>query len=444
VLNTTKKDNSQFYGNVIGSATMSLSGSVTNLQMNITGEPSVLDSSHIYLPTGSSKESNSVDYIEFIQFGSLMEDSIRANQSTNIVVNMNLRANPACKIDVILDEETQDIIKSQGNGTLTIRVGNKEPLSIRGQYDLTEGEYTFNFQTFLKKPFTLNRGSISWSGDPYLAQIDIEAEYLAKNVDISSLNLSSTKGFTQKEDVTIISHLTGVLQKPQISFEFRLPEKSDASRDYIIQKKLQEFQNDANEMNKQVASLLLFNSFIAPEQNFLSQGNTIALATSTIGGVISGWLTNVFNKQLLKATNGVISTYIDINPTVNLQQSATQLQANVRAGLQILLSNRLVILLGGNLDYNNTALTQVQRKGLLTPDISLEWLLNKDGTIRVVGFNRSSIDATVGQRNRSGIQLSYRKDFNKLADIFKSKKRIEEENVRAEAKKETEVKIISN
>ncbi|MEO6489339.1 MAG: translocation/assembly module TamB domain-containing protein, partial [Ferruginibacter sp.] len=392
VLNTTKKDNSQFYGNVKGSALMTLNGPVTNLIMNIEGEPSIFDSSHIYLPTGSTKESNTVDYIEFIQFGSLMADSIKANESTNIVVNMNLTANPGCKIDVILDEETGDIIKGQGSGLLNIRVGNKEPLSIRGRYDITEGEYTFNFQTFLKKPFTLNRGSITWNGDPMQAQIDLLAEYLAKNVDISSLKgfgSSSTSSFSQKEDVTIISHLTGVLQKPLIAFEFRLPERSDASRDYVIQKKLEDFKNDQNEMNKQVASLLLFNSFIAPDKNFLSQGNTITLATSTIGGVISGWLTNVFNKQLSKATNGVISTYIDINPTVNLQQSATQLQANVRAGLQILLSSRLIILLGGNLDYNNSVIAQVQRKGLLTPDISLEWLLNKDGTVRVVGFNRS-------------------------------------------------------
>jgi len=53
----------------------------------------------------------------------------------------------------------------------------------------------------------------------------------------------------------------------------------------------------------------------------------------------------------------------------------------------------------------------------------------------VVGFNRSSIDATIGQRNRSGIQLSYRKDFNKLSDIFRSKGRIE-----ADEKKQIQVK----
>jgi hypothetical protein len=46
----------------------------------------------------------------------------------------------------------------------------------------------------------------------------------------------------------------------------------------------------------------------------------------------------------------------------------------------------------------------------------------------VVGFNRSSIDFTLNQRNRSGLQLSYRKDFNRLSDIFKSRKKLAQED----------------
>src|SRR5690606_399647 len=130
--------------------------------------------------------------------------------------------------------------------------------------------------------------------------------------DISSLTL--TNNFRQKADITILSRLTGVLQKPQISFEFKLPERSEFNRDYVVVNKLANFKNDENTMNKQVASLLLFNSFILENQNFLSQENTFALATNTIGGIMSGWLTNIFNTELERATDGVISTWIDINP----------------------------------------------------------------------------------------------------------------------------------
>jgi hypothetical protein len=420
VLNTTKKDNSKFYGTVIGSALMTMNGPTTNLRMNIDGQPSVFDTSHIYLLTSeTSRENTKIDYLDFIQFGTEMDKPLKNNQATNIVVNMNITANPSCKVDVILDEETGDIIKGQGNGQLNIRVGNVEPLSIRGRYDLTRGEYTFNFQTFLERPFTLNRGSITWNGDPYLAIIDIDAEYLAKNVDIS--NLSSSSGF-KKSDIIILSHLSGNLGKPEIKFQFQLPQQSELRNDYFIVKKLEDFRNDENEMFKEVASLLLLNRFTSGE-NFISGGSTVAIATSTIGGVVSSWLTNIFNKELDRATKGVISTYIDINPTVDLRSQANQLQANVRAGLKILFSSRINLLVVGNYDYNNPYL-QASGRGLITPDITLEWLLNKDGSLRVVGFNRTSVDFTSSQRVRSGVQLSYRKNFNKLSDIFKSRKKL--------------------
>ena len=422
VLNTTKKDNSKFFGNVIGSALMTMNGPTTDLRMNIDGQPSVFDSSHIYLLTSeTSRENSKIDYIDFIQFGTEMDKPGKNNKASNILVIMNITANPSCKVDVVLDEETGDIIKGQGNGQLNIRVGNVEPLSIRGRYELTKGEYTFNFQTFLRKPFTLNRGNITWSGDPLLAIIDIDAEYLAKNVDIS--NLTTSNGFRQKQDIIILSHLSGNLATPVIDFEFQLPDRSELKNDYFTVKKLEDFKNDKNSMFKQVASLLLLNQFIS-ENQIITGGSTVAIATSTIGGVVSSWLTNIFNKELERATKGVISTYIDINPTVDLQSQANQLQANVRAGLKIFLSSRINLLVSGNYDYNNPYVL-ADRKGVFRPDFTLEWLLNKDGTLRVVGFNRTSIDFTSNERNRSGVQLSYRKNFNKLQDIFKSRKKIQ-------------------
>ena len=417
LLNTTSRNNSQFYGKVIGRALMTLNGPVTDMRMNINGEPSAVDSSHIYIPTGnSSKEYGKIDYIDFIQYGSKMEDEYKGRKESNFLVNMNLKANPACKIDVILDETTGDVIKGSGNGSLSITVGSKEPLSIRGRYDITDGEYKFNFQTFLQKYFNIMDGSsITWNGDPYLAQINIDAEYLAKKVDLSNLS-SSTK---QKENVTIIAHISGVLNKPIIKFEFRLPASSALSKDFFTLNKLEALKNDENEMNKQVASLLIFNSFISVDlnQGFITGGNTIGIATSTIGGIVSGWLTNLFNKELEKATNGVVSTYFDINSTFDLQSKAALLQANLSAGVKLVLSSRLIVLIGGNLDYNNPY-AQLNRRGLLTPDINVEWSLSNDGSLKIIGFNRTSVDRAQGQRNRSGIKLSYRKDFDKPSEIF--------------------------
>jgi hypothetical protein len=376
-----------------------------------------------------------VDYIDFIQFGSKMEDYYKGRSSGNIVVNMSLTANPSCKIDVILDESTGDIIKGEGSGLLKIRVGNKEPLSINGRYDISKGEYTFNFQTFLKKYFTVNSGSITWSGDPYKAQIDIIAEYLASNVDFS--NISSTIGttsrsFNQKGDLRVLAHLTETLLKPAIDFEFKLPESSPLRSDFFIVKRLQQFREDKNDLNKQVTSLLLFNTFINNSQGFLTASSGYNVLSSTIGGVVSNAISGFFNNFLKKYIKNT-SLYFDLNTSlggsaIDLQANVAQLQAAAKSGfIFTLLNGRLIISAGVNVDYNNPYITYNRNNNVLvTPDITAEFLITKDGRVRVVGFNRTNYDL-VGQRNKTGVNLSYRKDFDKLTQLFtadEEKKRI--------------------
>lgn len=432
VLNTTKKDNSTFYGKVVGQARMSLNGSTDNMIMNISGEPSVTDSSHIYLLSGNSVESGVVDYIDFIQFGSKMEDYYKGKTSSNIIVNMALTANPACRIDVILDESTGDVIKGEGSGLLKIRVGNKEPISINGRYDISKGEYTFNFQTFLKKYFTVNTGSITWYGDPLKAQIDITAEYLASNVDFSNLASALSTGtnsssFNQKGDVRILAHLTETLLKPAIDFEFELPESSPLKSDFFIVKRLQQFREDKNDLNKQVTSLLLFNTFINSSQGFLTASSGYNVLSSTIGGVVSNAISGFFNKFLQKYIKNT-SLYFDLNTSMSnssadLQANVAQLQAAAKSGFIVtLLKGRLIISAGLNVDYNNPYIAVYKNNNvLITPDITAEFIVTKDGRVRVVAFNRTNYDF-LGERNKTGVNLSYRKDFDKLSELLKPNK----------------------
>jgi hypothetical protein len=420
LLNTTKKDNAQFYGKVIGNALMTLNGPVNDMKMYISGGPSILDSdsNHIYLPGGSSRETGAVDYIDFIQFGTLMESELKTKAGTSIVVDMDLDANPACKVDVILDEATGDIIKGQGNGKLHIRVGNKEPLDIRGRYDITKGSYEFNFQTFIKKPFSLSRGYINWTGDPYEAEINIDAEYTATKVDLANVSPNAK----QKANLLIVSHLTETLKKPAISFDFVIPANEDIQDKFVVERKLADYKKDPAEMNKQVSSLLIFNSFINNDQGFFGGSNPYNIAAGTIGQVVSSFLTNAFSKLLQKTLNDPnIITYFDITPSFDLRNSVTQLQAAAKFGLvKSYFNNRLIITLGGNLDYNNPYLLSAASSNnlLITPDFAAEWLLTKDGRVRVVGFRRTSIDQVFGQRNRQGISLSYKKDFDRLSELF--------------------------
>ena len=431
LLNTTPRDNKEFYGHVVGRAELSLNGFITDMRMNISGEPT--DSSHIYLPTGETAETGTLDYIEFTKFGREMKTDLKANKNTNIKVNMELTANPLVKIDVILDQTTGDVIKAQGSGKLNITAGTRDQLTIRGRYDIEQGEYTFNFQTFLKTPFNLQRGYIEWQGDPYLANMNIDATYSAQNVNLN--NIPTSAGYTNaKGDVDIIFKLRGTLKDPRPDFEFEFPFDNPLKSDPIANEFLKtRYEADKNELNKQVTSLLLFNTFMSNDQGLLTGNNTGNFVTRSVGQLLSATLSSSLNSWLQKLLNtNSVNLYTNINTAdFNFQKGVSQkeIQNVGNFGLRTtLLNNKLLVTFGGNVDYRlGQTVSNSNSNFLFTPDVSFEYLITPEGRLRVIGFNRSDADlgdiAGVTRRNRTGIQLSYRKDFDSFTEFFTNERK---------------------
>ncbi|MEP6950214.1 MAG: translocation/assembly module TamB domain-containing protein [Ginsengibacter sp.] len=425
LLNTTSRDNKQFYGSLVGKAELSLNGFVTDMKMNISGEPT--DSSHIYLPTGETAETGTLDYIEFTKFGREMKADLSSKINSNIKVDMEITANPYAKIDVILDEATGDVIKAQGSGKLNISAGTTDPLTIRGRYDVAEGEYTFNFQTFLKTPFTLQQGYIEWQGDPYLANLNIDAVYRARQVDLS--NIPTSRSISTKGDVDIIFKLRGTLKDPRPEFEFQFPFDNPLKSDPIATEYLKTYQADQNELNKQVTSLLLFNTFMSGSQSLLSSNNTGNFVTRSVGQLLSSTLSSSLNSWLQQLLNtNSVNLYTNVNTSdFNFQRSGTQKEIQNVGNFGVrtaFLKNRLLVNFGGDVDYTSS----LNSNFLFTPDVSFEYLISPDGRLRVIGFNRSDADllgdlAGVTLRNRTGIQLSYRKEFDSFTEFFTNEKR---------------------
>jgi hypothetical protein len=427
LLNTTSRDNKEFYGNLVGKAELTLNGFVTDMKMNITGEPT--DSSHIYLPTGSTAETGSLDYIEFAKFGREMNADLTARENSNIKVNMEINANPFAKIDVILDETTGDVIKAQGRGKLYINAGTSDELTMRGRYDIEEGEYTFNFQTFLKTPFTLQKGYIEWQGDPYLANLNIDAIYRAQQVDLS--NIPTSRQTSAKGDVDIIFKLRGTLKDPRPEFEFQFPFDNPLKSDPIASEYLKTYQADQNELNKQVTSLLLFNTFMTGNESLLSSNNTGNFVARSVGQLLSSTLTSSLNGWLQKLLkNNSVNLYTNINTSdINFGKGANQKQIQNVGNFGVktaFLNNKLLVTVGGDVDYKLIS-GNSNSNFLFTPDVSFEYLISPDGRLRVIGFNRSDADigdlAGITRRNRTGVQLSYRKEFDTFIEFFSNEKK---------------------
>ena len=218
-----------------------------------------------------------------------------------------------------------------------------------------EGEYTFNFQTFLKTPFTLQQGYIEWQGDPYLANLNIDAVYRARQVDLSNIPTSRSTG--TKGDVDIIFKLRGTLKDPRPEFEFQFPFDNPLKSDPIATEYLKTYQSDQNELNKQVTSLLLFNTFMSGSQSLLNSNNTGNFVTRSVGQLLSSTLSSSLNNWLQQLLNtNSINLYTNVNTSdFNFQKSGTQKEIQNVGNFGVrtaFLKNRLLVNFGGDVDYN--------------------------------------------------------------------------------------------
>ena len=435
LLNTDVLDNPNFYGKAIGKATMTIKGPEENIKMSINAD--VNDSAHIYLPNTTSKESGKSEFIVFKKYGKTAIKSADV-PSYNLVVDLEVTANNKTQIDVILDELTGDVIKGVGEGRIKIRAGNIEPLTIRGKYNIESGKYDFNFQSFIKKPFELipEAGNyIEWTGNPTEADIHIDARYTAERVSLNDLvgtaNFSNAvKGY--RGSVYVIAALRNKLSQPEIKFSLAFPQGNPISSDNEFSQFITRLERDDNEILKQVSFLIVFNSF-APV-SFSNSNNNSAYSVTSIGiNTISQLLTKEINKSisnLINKATGDKSLRFDIGSSVYNSGSLLDptgggitINANkidrTRVNLKLgrsFLNDKIIVNVGGDLDFNVRNTSTIQNSDLQwLPDVNIEFILTKDRKLRAIIFNRNSLDingSALGKRNRQGVSISYRKDFD--------------------------------
>ena len=419
VINTTKKDNSLFYGKVVANASGSITGPANDMQLTLRGEPT--DSSSIYLPTSDSRVTGSANFIVFRKYGKEMRAETEIKEVSSLNVDLDVIANPYAKIYLILDEITNDIIEGQGNGVINLKVGTNERTTMSGNFQITKGKYTFNWESLFKRPFIINNGTINWNGDPYDARINIDATYLVEN---AALLPELTNGCSsERYNIYVVSNLSNTLKNPVIKFRFELPQGHPCRNNPLTISGLNQLYNNEDELNRQVFSLLLLGSFNSANSTSSFRGNNISSTIlSNAAGTISEFLAQQITVGLdavLKNIPGInklkLDPYVTFTPGVitSAQAQGLGFQGVGNFGItRSLLNGKILLKAGGSVLVSNEQ-TSLLGNNQLTPDISIEWLITPDGKLRLIGFYRSIFDIQ-RRSNRTGISLSYVKDFEEI------------------------------
>jgi hypothetical protein len=447
LLDTKATDNNQFFGNVIGKARITLTGPESKIRMDIKGAPT--DSSNIYLPPSVTRESGEADFLQWKVYGTEIRKQTPDKKSSNLFVTLNVDANNYANFYMILDPLSGDVIKTNGRGNLVMTIGTTQDLTLNGRYEIDRGSYNFTFQSFIHKPFILKEGVgnyIQWTGNPYDATIGIQAVYTAQNVQFSDLGLSAASGLviTSKNvlyyrgDILVTATLRNNLMSPDITFQIDLPDNSPLKNDQDALSLIQKIESDPNELNKQVSCLVVLNSFV-PLSNSTNAFNPNQTGANIVVNSISSIISNGFRKQVSAVLQRVFkdnSLQVNFNPSVynganvlltntptNLTYDRTNLNFSVGKSM---FNEKLTLTVGSALDFGMSAQQQQAAAFEFLPDINASYKITPDGRVSLTLFYRDSwnyLNAGNHTLNSSGTSLSYRRDFDRIDELFKKKKK---------------------
>ena len=92
-------------------------------------------------------------------------------------VSATIETDSSAQFTLIIDERNGDALAIRGRAELTGGVDKSGKVSLTGNYELVNGSYNLTLSVLHRK-FDIQRGStITWTGDPRTANIDITAIY---------------------------------------------------------------------------------------------------------------------------------------------------------------------------------------------------------------------------------------------------------------------------
>jgi hypothetical protein len=420
ILNTTAKDNDTFYGTAYATGNMSITGPLDNIY--IKAKAASNKGTKIYIPLDGTTQVSNADYIEYIttlpNTAKKTTDSLGISTETkrkenHIAMDFTLNITPDAYCELQLDRQSGDIIKAYGAADLNMKVNTRGDFSMTGVYELDKGDYSFNFETFVTKNFKiLPKSKIVWSGDPLEADLDITAEYtqytsLQPIFPAGSLAANTNLDLNRKYPVSVLLKLKNRMLSPTVTYDIDFkdyPRVSDFTNNVLAFKN--RISTNEQELGIQVGSLLL-------AQRLSEQQSADALKLQNFTSNIAEYLTNQVGK-LASGENfqfGINS--IDYSTLSENLINSMQLQFSYNFDDRLRINHMRSNILGNN-SQNSSG-----DNSYLIGDWSLEWLITKDGRLRLKGYNRNTpnVFQSISLTNyitSYGASLVYTKSFNRF------------------------------
>lgn len=408
VLNTGYEEGTIYYGKAYASGTASILIAKGQTVINVSAKTE--QGTLIHIPMYGSREIEEFDFISFKQDSVILDPKV---DLTGVDLSLEIQATPDANIELILNPQTDEIIKANGSGKLNIRADNYGQVKMDGVYTINSGEYNFVLGV-IRKPFKLVKGgTISWSGDPYEAGLNITT-YYSVMASLAELNpsLANSDNISKKE-VQCVLEITQTLSNPNIRLDINVPNVSESERP-----ELERIRSDKDELQKQFFTLLIARRFQGKNTNSTNQNG--------LADVLAQQL-NYLLDQMSK----------NVKMNVAYDNNSVTGDKKFQFGMQRAFGDKQNIILKTSLGVNNNSTTGTNSSTLIG-DFSLEYLITQDGNFRVNIFNESNDKGVLSNKDKGdftqGVGLHYQENFNEISEsrfieffsnLFRSDKKVD-------------------
>ncbi len=414
MMNTSYNKENVYYGKGYGTGIVELSGYTDNLSIDVNVKTE--QGTKVNFPMYGIEDIDEEE--SFITFKST-KDSIKKIidpkfDFTGIDLKMNFIVTPEAEIKIIMDDKTEDEIYARGNGEINVALDNLNDLTLNGTFKVKEGKYNFVIRPINQEFIIQENGTVTWTGDPYNAMLDLKCFYKvnANLNEISTLQNTSSSTGTGNQEIKCYLNLTESLLKPAISFDIQAAKTNEAE-----QSLLNRIKSDRDLLNKEFFSLLLFKKFQPIDGQISNGGGGSSAALDIAQSKINSMLSQVSK---------------DYKLNVGLDKNNLTLGTSYSVGItKGFYGDKLI--LKGNFGVENTGASSYTNKNLPIGDVNLEYKLNDAGTFKINIFNESNQNRIYSNNTAlftQGAGIQYQEEFNSFKnfkvfqyflDFFRSK-----------------------
>ncbi len=349
--------------------------------------------------TGSVTSNSFITFTDRNKRKSTTEENKEKRKSNTLLSRLNLEfmldITQDMQLKVFTNVKTGDYIDIYGNGPIIAVYDEKAGFSMKGNLDIERGTYKFTMQDIFPKEFDITKGStLTFDGDPFLAELNLKTKYLVPSASLSDLDPDGKRHKNVK--VNCLMDITGKLESPQLNFDIELPDANEEEKELLASAI-----NTPEQKNTQFIYLMGIGKFYTYDYNRNTGGTQSSTAMeSLISNTISGQLNNMLSQIIDNRNWNISGNFSSSERGWNSMEVEGILEGR-------LLNNRLLI--NGNFGYRENPMANTNFVG----DFEVQWLLDKNGKVSLKAYSKTNdryfSEATL---TTQGAGIILRHDFN--------------------------------